>query len=762
MVEKWTASYSASGTVEHVASLSNSSGDTYVLLNVTSGGSHDGLLVKFDSEGNKDWHKTFSSTAYGTSDDYGVKLSLDDAENVYALYNINPLQQGNTSIANGYHVKKYNTSGTELASYENVNNSIIKLGFIAYDITVSPTATEYVYVSASRPASGGMGQSASLYRLNTSLAYQTAKDYDTATDDIAEKIEAAGSAVYLYIRQGNKIVRHTWVYNFTSGSNLNAEDIFTASSTIASLDKVGYFTLLGTLSNGNQFALMVDEFKYFNSSYSFNNHISDVYPIISGVRHHYFTGSQTVSGHEEMTLYTHEDNYDLLNETHGSASSVAKGVHRNSNGDLDVGGIVVIDGLSYLGNAQYVEGTLKATALIASTQQVDAFLPGSNDDNLYVLTSGSTVTVKSQCAPASIELGESFTSTEGDTEILGSSLPSGLDYLWSTGATSKTIDVTTDDTYSVTVTNANGCSVTDDITVDFQLPAPSAPIWLQPEIVTTNTNDPVIRLKWYTNDPLSESVTRRQRASWLNTGFYDTDVSANMMSDLQADITHQNLLGDLYVHNLYSVNSDNVESDIGPNLIVRPCNDYDMPALSTYLSGLTLTGSNSQEDESTATYSLTGFSGGDDELNSFFQWSIPAGWEITKYGPISIDVFIALGAESGDVSVKIINPCTGVETTSISKSVTVLTDITGMTEGVSSQLKIYPNPSNELLSFELPMGISGTALVQVVDLSGRVLLTKTITHQKQLVNVQMLNNGQYTLLISSDDIQVAERFSILH
>ncbi len=249
---------------------------------------------------------------------------------------------------------------------------------------------------------------------------------------------------------------------------------------------------------------------------------------------------------------------------------------------------------------------------------------------------------------------------------------------------------------------------------------------------------------------------------WNNTGTYEAVHPYDMMSATQVDVTHPNLYGDRYVHNLYSVNSDNVQSSRGPNLIIKPCYEYDMPALSTYLSGLTIIGSSSQEDESTTTYSLTGFSGGDDELNSFFQWSIPGGWEITKYGPISIDVSIALGAESGDVSVKIINPCTGVETTSISKSVTVLTDVTGMNEGVSSQLKIYPNPSNELLSFELPMGISGTALVQVVDLSGRVLLTKTITHQKQLVNVQMLNNGQYTLLISSDDIQVAERFSILH
>ncbi len=43
-------------------------------------------------------------------------------------------------------------------------------------------------------------------------------------------------------------------------------------------------------------------------------------------------------------------------------------------------------------------------------------------------------------------------------------------YLWSTGAQTQTIDVTTVDVYSVTVTNSFGCSGSDDIVVEFNPP----------------------------------------------------------------------------------------------------------------------------------------------------------------------------------------------------------------------------------------------------------------------------------------------------
>ncbi|MDT8431288.1 MAG: DUF642 domain-containing protein, partial [Bacteroidales bacterium] len=64
-----------------------------------------------------------------------------------------------------------------------------------------------------------------------------------------------------------------------------------------------------------------------------------------------------------------------------------------------------------------------------------------------------------------VDLGEDVTACEGETVTLDAGTHSS--YLWSTGETTQTIDVTQSGTYSVTVTNAEGCEGTDEIAVTF-------------------------------------------------------------------------------------------------------------------------------------------------------------------------------------------------------------------------------------------------------------------------------------------------------
>lgn len=71
-----------------------------------------------------------------------------------------------------------------------------------------------------------------------------------------------------------------------------------------------------------------------------------------------------------------------------------------------------------------------------------------------------------------VDLGADITFQQGQQAVLDAT-GTGLTYLWSTGATTPTITVTTMGTYSVTVTNSSGCTATDAVVVT----------------VTTSTND---------------------------------------------------------------------------------------------------------------------------------------------------------------------------------------------------------------------------------------------------------------------------------
>jgi|GEM_PF-3103414 len=93
-----------------------------------------------------------------------------------------------------------------------------------------------------------------------------------------------------------------------------------------------------------------------------------------------------------------------------------------------------------------------------------------------------------------------------DTLICGASYTldatnPGSTYLWSTTETTQTIIPTTTDTYSVTVTNPQGCTDTDDVTITV-VPQPSTPILTDttvcgPQSVSLSAATDAAKVNWY-------------------------------------------------------------------------------------------------------------------------------------------------------------------------------------------------------------------------------------------------------------------------
>ncbi|MBR07151.1 MAG: hypothetical protein CMP48_05645 [Rickettsiales bacterium] len=735
LADKWSITYSnpnGPGSLEFVESITDSNGNVYVLTTAFTGSDHDAILIKFGAEGTVEWDVEYSS-AYGSSEDYGVDLVFDASENVYVLVNVNPDDATNSSSPNGYVIYKYNSSGTEVVSYEDVNDATVKLGPIAYDIGFKGTQ---IFVTSSRVSSGN-GLQARLKRLSTSLAVSATATYDTTNDDIAGQVylpDDGSSELFWLISQGTNVIWRYYSVNFASGSSTSIDDVvYNIGSDVASVIKaVSSTNIYGELTDGRFFISTVGSNKVlFSSLYTIN----DIYKDGSIV---YVTGSKTIAGHEELLFSgyagsTMQFEY-YLDETHGSLSSTGMSIY--DNGEITIGGNLVSDGENYPGTVTFdSDGQITASPYLGvSASNIVESTPGGGSDNVLIGNASSSVTLYAQCVPPTIDLGEDFTPTEGSIVTLGEELPSGMTYTWSTGVTTKTIDVTEDGTYSVTVTNTNGCSTSDDITVDFLLPAPAAPTMLQPIIDQAGSPYADIGIHWSNDDPLATSHVVSQSYPDLGSEF-SSEFSTTSNSKV---INHSS--GTFSRFSVASKNDDDVVGGSTPFFSLNGCNEYTMQELEAYLSGLSVAGIESVAEGSDLTYSLTGFTPGDDELNSFFEWTFPDGWEVTEYSPIMVKVAVAESASSGEVSVVIRNVCTGESTQAITKTIYAIKD----------QTIDFDQPSDIQLGSEaISLGATASSGLEVsyslsndnAELAGSFLIAK---HAGEvIVTASQAGNGEY-------------------
>src|SRR5690606_13763869 len=85
------------------------------------------------------------------------------------------------------------------------------------------------------------------------------------------------------------------------------------------------------------------------------------------------------------------------------------------------------------------------------------FIHGEFEDYTFIIT----------CDTPAIDLGNDTILCAGNSiELSTGNTDVGVTYLWSTGATTDTINVDSSGTYVVTVTNVYGCSNTDSIEVE--------------------------------------------------------------------------------------------------------------------------------------------------------------------------------------------------------------------------------------------------------------------------------------------------------
>ncbi|MBP8823500.1 MAG: T9SS type A sorting domain-containing protein [Flavobacteriales bacterium] len=87
---------------------------------------------------------------------------------------------------------------------------------------------------------------------------------------------------------------------------------------------------------------------------------------------------------------------------------------------------------------------------------------------------------------------------------------------------------------------------------------------------------------------------------------------------------------------------------------------------------------------------------------------------------------------------------------------------TGVDEHQGGQLALFPNPSNGTFQLVLPKVMNGTAHVQVLDLTGRLVAHAAVNGASSTLQMEHLPNGLYTVVAQGTNARFTSTISIQH
>ena len=106
---------------------------------------------------------------------------------------------------------------------------------------------------------------------------------------------------------------------------------------------------------------------------------------------------------------------------------------------------------------------------------------------------------------------------------------------------------------------------------------------------------------------------------------------------------------------------------------------------------------------------------------------------------------------------------TGAKVTAISETVTTYTSTSELSENSAIELKVFPNPTNDVLMVQLSNLIKENVTIKLVDLTGKVIDTKIIYQGSTIAyfDVSTIYSGQYLLKVGEGKKQKTMNINIL-
>jgi hypothetical protein len=358
-------------------------------------------------------------------------------------------------------------------------------------------------------------------------------------------------------------------------------------------------------------------------------------------------------------------------------------------------------------------------------------IPGAVNGVLNVSTAGSyTVTVSdlSNCSATSssinvnvagVQAEISFTGQpaicDGQAVVLNANTGSGLTYVWSnngntiSGATSATYTATIGGNYTVAVTDPNNCTSTSDVQ--------TITVGETPAVPEITANGPVKFCEGGSVELNTPSVIGIVY-QWL----LDGNILAG---ENQPSITAEES-GD------FLLTAVNVSGCLSQSLPVE-VEVYPTPTVTFTLN-----------PDTTCVDQLFALQGGS-----------PAGGD---YSGTNVDQGNFLSSTAGTFTITYqyadANGCTASATDDLK-----VYNCASIEELISSNIQLYPNPANELVTIEIPSEMIVNS-IQMTDLSGRLVEVNMINAGNNRYNVPVANlaSGTYQIVILTDEYQLVKRF----
>jgi hypothetical protein len=333
--------------------------------------------------------------------------------------------------------------------------------------------------------------------------------------------------------------------------------------------------------------------------------------------------------------------------------------------------------------------------------------------------------------------------------------PTGYSYLWSTGATTQTINVTMPGTYTVTKTDtANGCSMIDSATVSYNVPVSIADVSICiGDTATLDATTANATYLWSTGD--STATITSATAGVYTVMVTDTalgcapsndsvilTINALPLVNLGADST---VCGSL---TLDATTADVVymwnTGDTTGTISASTSGTYDV--IITDIN----TGCSNTDTVDVIVNALPFVNlGGDTTLCDTLTYTLDAGTAVSYLWSDASTNQTLVTSVTGTYSVTVSDSIGCSATDAV--DVTFISCPTGINEYSTIEVSYYPNPTTGSVSLAFSEVITNPGVLTITNISGKVVSVQQITDPLTVIDLQNLSSGSYIFKLQLND-----------